>query len=163
MTTASTPNRLANLHAWTGLAVRAYLGWLFLSASWHKIMDPAPFAVDVATYQLLPHVAVNAFAIVVPWVELVIGILLLVGCRVRAASLIVALLMLSFLTALLWALHLGLDMSCGCFASQAAAGDDTISWRTVARDFAWLGLSVYVLVFDRNPLGVERNLLRKKG
>jgi hypothetical protein len=71
--------------------------------------------------------------------------------------------MLSFLTALLWALHLGLDMSCGCFASQAAAGDDTISWRTVARDFAWLGLSVYVLVFDRNPLGVERNLLRKKG
>ena len=60
--------------------------------------------------------------------------------------------------ALAWALYQGLDMSCGCFASQAAAEDDPISWHTLLRDSVWLVQSIYVLVFDRNAIGVERLL-----
>jgi len=44
---------------WIGLAVRVYLGVIFILASWHKIMNPGIFALDVATYQLLPLWAVN--------------------------------------------------------------------------------------------------------
>lgn len=163
MTAASIPKATPRLLSWVGLGVRVYLGWLFLSASWHKVITPASFALDVATYQLLPRVLINGFAIVVPWVELIVGLLLLMGYRTRAAALLVALLMSSFLVALLWALHLGLDMSCGCFASQAAATEDTISWRTVVRDVVWLGLGVFVLVFDHEPLGIERLLSKKAG
>lgn len=148
-------------HAYAALAARLYLGWLFASASLHKIAHPDSFALDVATYQFLPLYAVNVFALVVPWLELLVGLMIAIGYRVRASALLIVLLMLSFVLALLWALHLGLDMSCGCFASQAASSDDSISWRTLIRDLAWLALGLYVLWFDRTPLGIERLMKRK--
>ncbi|MFW5740812.1 MAG: MauE/DoxX family redox-associated membrane protein [Myxococcota bacterium] len=145
-------------HAWISLVVRLYLGGVFLAACLHKIAHPEIFAIDVATYQFLPLWAVNFFALVVPWAEAFTGVMLIVGIRVRAASLLVMLMMLSFMIALAWALHLGLDMSCGCFASQAAEDDDPITWLTLLRDSVWLVQSIYVLVFDRNPIGVEHLL-----
>jgi len=148
-------------HRFFALSARLYLGWLFLTACWHKIAHPDTFALDVATYQLLPLYFVNAFAIYVPWLELFVGALVLLGYRARAAALLVVLLMASFILALLWALHLGLDMSCGCFASQAASAGDTISWHTLVRDLSWLALGLYVLWFDRNPIGLDRFFLRK--
>ncbi len=143
-------------HAWIALVVRLYLGGVFLTACIHKLLHPDVFALDVATYQLLPLWAVNFYALVVPWVELMAGAMLVLGVRVRGASLLVLLMMLSFMIALGWALHLGLDMSCGCFASQAAVDEDAISWHTMLRDSVWLVQSIYVLLVDRRPLGLER-------
>ena len=88
--------------------------------------------------------------------------MLIVGFRARAAALLTLLMMLSFLLALLWALHLGLDMSCGCFASQAALDKDPISWYTVGRDVFWLALACFVLVLDRVPLGFDRIFFNRK-
>jgi putative oxidoreductase len=150
----------ARLNRWLALAVRLYLGWLFLDASWHKIAHPASFALDVATYQFLPLYLVNVFAIIVPWVEAMTGVLLLVGARVRAAALLVVGMMIAFMIALAWALHLGLDMSCGCFASQGAVGEDPISGWTMLRDGTWLAMGLYVLFADKNPLGMDSWMAR---
>jgi len=147
-------------HAWLALPARVYLAGVFLFACWHKILDPHSFAIDVATYRMLPLAAVNAVAIVLPWVELAAGIMLLVGLRARAGALLVAGMMVVFLVAIAWALAHGYDMSCGCFASQGAAADP-ISWKTVVRDAAWLALALYVLVFDERPLGLDRLLARR--
>jgi uncharacterized membrane protein YphA (DoxX/SURF4 family) len=146
-------------HAWLGLAARWYLAYVFLAACLHKIAYPALFAVDVATYQILPLWAVNATAILLPWVELFAAILLVVGFRARAGALLVAGMMVVFIVALLIALAKGLDMSCGCFASGGAE-EDPISYRTVLRDLGWLALAVYVIGFDRRPLGLDRRWTR---
>lgn len=146
-------------HAWISLVVRLYLGGVFLAACYHKILQPQVFAVDVATYQFLPLWSVNLFALILPWVELFAGLMLIVGVRVRAASLLVMGMMIAFMVGLAWALYQGLDMSCGCFASQAATEDDPISWHTLLRDSVWLVQSIYVLVFDRNAIGLERLLI----
>ena len=145
-------------HAWIALVARLYLGGVFLAACAHKILRPGMFAIDVATYQFLPLYLVNLFALVLPWVEAFTGVMLILGIRVRAASLLIIGMMISFMIALTWALYLGLDMSCGCFASQAAAQDDPISWRTLLRDAFWLVLSIYVFALDRDAIGVERLL-----
>lgn len=149
-------------HKWLVLLARIYLGLIFIFASWHKILDPRIFALDVATYQLLPLWAINGVALVLPWVELLTGTMLLMGLRVRAAALLTALMMLSFILALLWAFHLGLDMTCGCFASQAAADGDPISWHTVVRDMFWLSLAFYVFTFYQIPLKINRIFLHRK-
>lgn len=140
--------------AWLALPARWYLGALFVLASWHKIAVPHDFAIDVATYAILPLSLVNPVAIVLPWVELAAGLMLLLGARVRAGSLLVAAMMVVFLAALGIALARGLDMSCGCFASQGAESDP-ISWLTVLRDVAWLALSVLVACCDRGLLGLD--------
>lgn len=146
--------------AWLALPARWYLGGLFVLASLHKIAVPHDFAIDVATYGILPLALVNPVAIVLPWVELVAGLMLLLGARVRAAALLVAAMVAVFLAALVIALARGLDMSCGCFASQGAESDP-ISWLTVVRDLAWLGLSVLVLCCDRGLLGFDGYQKRK--
>lgn len=142
-------------HSWLALAARLYLASVFLAASIYKIMDPVSFAVDVATYGILPLALINGFALVVPWIEALVGVLLVVGFRVRAAALLVAGMMVMFMVALGIALAKGLDMSCGCFAS-AAGEADPIGWGTMMRDAAWLALALYVLIVDRKPLGLDR-------
>ncbi|MBN1655337.1 MAG: DoxX family membrane protein [Deltaproteobacteria bacterium] len=148
-------------HAYLALPARFYLALVFLFACYHKIMDPGAFAVDVATYQILPLSLVNLMAIILPWIELAAGVLLLVGFRTRAAALLISAMMLVFTVAIVIALAKGLDMSCGCFASQGA-NEDPISARTIVRDLGWLLLSIYVLLFDRNPLGVDGWIMRRE-
>jgi putative oxidoreductase len=147
-------------HAVLALAARLYLGTIFLLACWHKIAEPSAFAIDIATYQILPLALVNPMAIVLPWAELAAGVMLLVGFRARAAALLIAGMMTMFSVAIGVAVAKGLDMSCGCFASQGAA-EDPISWRTIVRDVAWLILALYVLLLDRRPLGMDRLLPRR--
>jgi putative oxidoreductase len=148
-------------HAIFALAARLYLAAIFLFACWHKILEPAAFALDIATYQILPLYLVNLLAIVLPWIELAAGLMLLLGFRTRAAALLVAGMMVMFTVAISIAVAKGLDMSCGCFASQGSA-EDPISWRTILRDASWLFLAAYVFIFDRRPLGLDRLFGRRK-
>jgi putative oxidoreductase len=148
-------------HRWLGLLARLYLGAIFLVACIHKILHPESFAIDVATYQFLPQSTVNSFSLSVAWIELAVGLMLVLGIRARAASLLVSCLMLCFMIALGWAIGKGLDMSCGCFASQSAKEQDPISWRTLLRDTGWLILALYVTGFDRHPIGLDRMTFRK--
>ncbi len=144
-------------HSVIALAARLYLGSLFLLACGHKIADPHAFAVDIATYQMLPLALVNPLAIVLPWVELLAGGLLVLGLRTRAASLLAVAMLAMFTVAISLAVARGLDLACGCFASQGAA-EDPISWQTIVRDAAWLLLALYVVRFDARPLGLDRLL-----
>ena len=146
-------------HAVIGFAVRTYLALVFLFACIHKILVPEDFAVDVATYEILPIVLVNPTAIAMPFVEAAAGLLLLVGFRTKGAALLIALMMLVFTAAVSIALAKGLNMSCGCFASKGAALDP-ISWKTIFRDSGWLLLSMYIFVFEDGVLGVD-GLLRR--
>ncbi len=147
-------------HGYIALAVRFYLAWVFISACIHKLVDPTSFAIDIATYQMLPLVFINPLAIVLPYVELGTGIMLVIGLKARAAALMVCGMMLMFMVALSYALMHDLSISCGCFASNAAAGSDPISGLTMLRDSAWLILAMYVVIFDRIPIGVDRIIAR---
>lgn len=141
-------------HQFFGLAARVYLSLVFLFACAHKIASPEDFAVDIATYQILPTLLISPMAIILPFVEAAAGILLLVGFRTKAAALLVFAMMTVFIAAVSIALAKGLDMSCGCFASKGAA-EDPISWKTIVRDTGWLLLSAYVVVFDDGALGLD--------
>ena len=145
---------------WLAVPVRWYLGVLFVGACVHKIAEPASFALDIATYDILPLAAINLMAIGLPWIELIAGVMLIVGWRVRGSSLVITGMMLVFLVALCIALTRGLDMSCGCFASQGAE-DDPISRMTVLRDLVWMGLCIFVLAFDRGLVGLDGRFGKK--
>lgn len=152
----------ARVAAWAAVPVRWYLGVLFVGASLHKIAEPGSFALDVATYDILPLAAVNLTALVLPWLELAAGAMLLAGWRVRAASLLVTAMMLVFLAALVTALAHGLDMSCGCFASEGAEENPISRW-TVVRDLFWLAMAGFVTLADRGLAGADGWLSRRGG
>jgi putative oxidoreductase len=96
--------------------VRIALGIIMLWASVGKIRDPQGFAEIVENYQIVPPVLVNLVAVLLPWVEAICGLSLILGFFVRGSSLIVNLLMLSFITAFILNIFRGIDVSCGCFS-----------------------------------------------
>lgn len=142
-------------HAWLALPLRWYLGVVFIWACLHKIAHPGSLAEAIATYDILPLAIVNPMAIILPYIELSAGVMLIIGLRTRAAALMVAAMMLAFTVAVSIALYNGLDSSCGCFAAQSLE-EDPIGGLTILRDVAWLLMAVYVLLFDRRPLGLDR-------
>ncbi|RLE36091.1 MAG: DoxX family protein [Acidobacteria bacterium] len=152
---------VTRLAAWLAVPARWYLAGVFVGACLHKIADPRSFALDIATYDILPLALINLIAITLPWIELGTGGMLFAGWRVRTASFLVAVMMAVFMLALLIALTRGLDMSCGCFASQGAEEEDPISSLTVLRDLVWFGLALFVFAFDRGRLGLDRWLQRR--
>ena len=122
--------------------LRMALGLVFLYAAWDKIVDPMAFAKILRNYQILPDMAVSAAALVLPWIEVVVGMCLLTGFVARGASLSASLMMAVFLAAMAWAWHKGIATQCGCFTTKA---DDPISPLTFVRDGALLALSLAVM------------------
>lgn len=131
-------------HPLLALGLRLYLAAIFVYASLHKIIFPAEFADNIAAYLLVPHWLVNPLAVFLPWLELVTGLFLLVGVRVRAACMVLCSLLLLFTAAVITALAQDTPVGCGCFQSIG----DAISWWTVLRDLVWLGLGLHVYNFD---------------
>ena len=150
------------VHSVIALIARGYLAYVFISACIHKLIDPTSFAIDIATYQMLPLIFINPLAIMLPYIELGTGIMLLTGTKARSAALMVCGMMIMFMIALSYALMHDLSISCGCFASNAAAGSDPISFLTMLRDSGWLLLARYVVIFDRKPLGIDMILMKNK-
>jgi len=98
---------------------RLLLGGLFLYAGVVKAQDVTAFAGSIAAYRLLPYQLNYMLAAVLPYIEVIAGVLLLTNQRVRPAALLCGLLTLVFIAALLSAWARGLEISCGCFDPQA--------------------------------------------
>jgi uncharacterized membrane protein YphA (DoxX/SURF4 family) len=126
-----------------GVCARMALGLIFLAASWDKIVDPMAFAKIIRNYQILPDMLVAGVALVLPWIEVTVGVCLLTGFVSRGAGLLASVMMAVFLSAMAWAQHKGISTQCGCFTIKA---DDVISVRTFIRDGSILGLALLVTV-----------------
>lgn len=133
---------------------RLVLGGLFIYASIHKIIDPGSFAQSVRNYLILPPEWTNIVAITLPWIELTVGLFLVLGFQTKPSALIVSGLMCVFIAALSYAYYIGLDINCGCFSSSDSAGGK-ITILTLLRDSMLLPVALFVLFADRGELSVS--------
>ena len=99
------------------LLLRLFLGFVFLYAAVEKISDPESFARAVNNYKLLPLFSINVFATVLPWIELIAGLLLIFGIVVKENSFIISALLAVFIIVIIISLFRGLDINCGCFGT----------------------------------------------
>lgn len=96
------------------------VGGLFILSAVGKITAPSTFAEEVRDYQMLPIVATNAVAYILPWVELFAGLLLVTTIWRREARLIIGVLLVVFTLAKSWTYLQHIDIGgCGCGGSFA--------------------------------------------
>ena len=126
-------------------ALRLLMGAVFLYASYDKILHPQAFAEAIYNYQILPDGLVNLTALVLPWLELLLGLCLIGGFWLPGATVISSGLLTLFFAALVFNQIRGLDVGCGCFSTEAAAGPADL-W-TVARDLGFLAAALYLAVY----------------
>lgn len=91
----------------TGLAVA------FLVAGAIKIAQPEVFAVTIKAFGVLPASVVELLSLVLPFLEIVAAFLLFF--EVRGGLTLTAGLLVIFITVLVYALSMGLDVDCGCY------------------------------------------------
>ena len=106
------------------LLLRVALGLVFLAAGALKVGHADVFASEIAGFQLLPHPLIAPLALLLPFLELMIGAYLVVGLFTRfAACLAAAFEMAVFAAAIASAVLRGISTSCGCFGPSDRSHD----------------------------------------
>jgi uncharacterized membrane protein YphA (DoxX/SURF4 family) len=149
---------------WTRDALSFAFRWVlavsFVWACLHKIADPFDFGLQVATYQMLPLSLVNLQAIVLPWLELIVGLLLIAGLMTRAAALLTCGMNIMFIVAIAYALASDLNLQCGCFSSSEVG--EQMDASLLVRDGILLLMGLYLTVARPDRLSVDHLLSQKR-
>jgi uncharacterized membrane protein YphA (DoxX/SURF4 family) len=154
MATTAIPSETSpRMTAWPGTLLvlgRVTLGVIFLVAAYTKLHFAGEwhfrdyqffFAMVIDSYKMLPISAVQLMAQILPWFELALGALLIVGVAVRWIGLVTSGLLLVFIGAMTRAKILGLEINCGCFGNNEKLG-----WATLLRDSSLLLLALAVTI-----------------
>ena len=125
-----------------------------------KVTDPYGSATSVRAYQILPVDLANLLGFVLPFIEVGIGIFLIVGIWVRLAAIAGGALMLVFVIAIAQAWIRGISLDCGCFGKGGLlASDELPVWNytlEIARDIALAVVGGYLFRFPQGKLGFDK-------
>ena len=138
---------------------RVILGFVFVYASIHKIADPESFAKSIENYRILPLFSVNVVSIIVPWIELIVGLFLMFGVFIKASSFIATFLMLFFSLLILVTIIRGIDISCGCFSSSVST---PVGWQKFTENIILSIISFLVYSSNCAYLSIEKYFKIKK-
>jgi uncharacterized membrane protein YphA (DoxX/SURF4 family) len=142
------------------------LGRLGLAGVWLvsgsiKAADPDQTWVAVRAYDLLPSSGVTVVAAVLPWFELALGVLLLLGVRTRLVAAVAAGLLLVFIAGVSQAWARGLSIDCGCFGGGGEVAQDQTSYGIeLLRDTAFGVLAAWLIIRPRTLLAWDDVLAR---
>ncbi len=147
-----TRSRATVVLPWLVLALRLVLGGVWIVAGALKVTDPDASVRAVRAYRLLPETAAQLVGAGLPPVEIVLGVLLVIGLGVRVAGVASALLMAAFVVGIASAWARGLQIDCGCFGSGGAlaVGQSPAYGTELARDG---GLTVAAVLVALRPSG----------
>ncbi len=139
--------------SWLTIRVQFVLAAVFVVAGVGKVIDPPGFAHEIHNYALVPGVAINAMALVLPWIEIVSGLALFVGIARRTSARILGVLLVVFVIALSINLARGKPVDCGCFGTSTVEKTQAerlrdMKW-AIARDIGLLLLVWQVLAATR--------------
>ncbi len=112
------------------LLLRLTMGGVFIYASLHKIRNTIQFKDAVANYEILPYWMVNIASIILPWLEFLIGALLIVGIFVRSCAILQCSLLITFILAISLNIVRGLEIYCGCFTEDSTSSS-TNYWHII--------------------------------
>ena len=150
-------DKLKLYQPWLTLLARLGLGGVLLAAGGLKIGNLQKSAMSVRAYEMLPVGLANFLGFVLPWIEIGMGLLLIVGVAVSIVGLLGALTMLAFVVAIAQAWARGLSIDCGCFGGGGEiAPEETKYLSTILRDIGFLLLGVYLYYFPKGKFGLDK-------
>ncbi|MFP4369223.1 MAG: MauE/DoxX family redox-associated membrane protein [Candidatus Kapaibacterium sp.] len=134
------------------LIARLILGFMFIIVGIAKIHEPAVFAEEIGNYRILPEFMLNFIALLLPWLELLSGLFIIAGVRIRANTIITGALLIVFIIAVASADIRGLDINCGCYSNIA---EQKVGMAKILENTGLLILAVYLYIFPNNRFSLE--------
>jgi uncharacterized membrane protein YphA (DoxX/SURF4 family) len=141
---------------------RLVLGGVLLAAGGLKVFKPTESANAVAAYKLMPTELAHLIGYALPWLEVAIGLLLILGIMVRPAAILSGLIMVVFIGAIASVWARGMLIDCGCFGGGGEIDPSLASQvrRTyfieIMRDFGLALTALYLYFFPYGKLSFEK-------
>tara|TARA_Y100001968_G_C19418544_1_gene750415 strand:+ start:650 stop:1108 length:459 start_codon:yes stop_codon:yes gene_type:complete len=126
---------------------RIILGVVFIYASYDKIVDPASFSDNIHNFHVTPIYVENLAALIIPWLELIVGVFLILGVFLEGSISLTISMLIFFIVILSQAVFRGIDVHCGCFKSEADLGTTDLRLgliRRIVEDFVMLGMAFFI-------------------
>jgi len=142
---------------WLNLLGRLVLGVVLLLAGYLKAKAPAEAAMSVRAYEVLPISVANVLGYSLPWLEIGVGVLLIIGLAVKKSALIGGALMFLFIVAIGQAWARGLSIDCGCFGNggQVEPGQ-TKYLEEILRDAGLTAIGIYLFRYPHGKLALDK-------
>lgn len=105
---------------------------------------------SILGYDLVPRGVATILSRWFPWLEVLSGLMLLLGFRSQLATLLVFGLFLIYTAAITISLMRGKNNDCGCFASTTS-----VQWRLVYRNIILMALLLPVYAYDGGVIGID--------
>jgi uncharacterized membrane protein YphA (DoxX/SURF4 family) len=150
-------NKFKTYQPWLTLLSRLILGGVLFAAGALKIGNLQKSAMAVRAYEMLPVELANFLGYVLPWIEIGIGLLLIVGASVKICGLLGAFTMLAFIIAIAQAWARGLSIDCGCFGGGGTIDPEETKYLSeIIRDIGLLAMGVFLYYFPKGKLSLDR-------
>ena len=143
---------------WIGLASRLILGGVLLAAGYLKYdaLDKSQMA--VRAYEMLPIPVANLIGIILPFAEILMGLLLILGAGTRVMGILGALLMLVFVIGISQAWARGLSIDCGCFGGGGQVEPGSASYLPeLLRDAGLAALGIYLFLYPQSKFALDKS------
>jgi uncharacterized membrane protein YphA (DoxX/SURF4 family) len=141
------------------MAFRVGLAAAWLWAGWTKVADPQAAVRAVQAYELLPQALVRPVAWGLPFVELALAVMLILGIGLRTAGVLSLVLLGLFTGAVASAWARGLTIACGCFGGGGV--DTSVRWTTYAleigRDLLFAAMAMWLVIRPASPFVIGRD------
>jgi uncharacterized membrane protein YphA (DoxX/SURF4 family) len=145
---------------WISLVARLLLGAMWLYYSLPKLTQPTQNISQVRDYQILPSGLVSTFAYAQPYLELSLGLLLIVGLGTRLLALFSGILLLVYIGGIISLGARGISISCGCGGGGGLVeAGHTRYTLDVLRDVLYLIPALWLLWKPRSKYSADDALL----
>lgn len=126
---------------WVAFLFRIGLGTLWIAAGTTKVGKIGSTTQSIEAYQIFTFEWSRFLAHIIGPVEIMGGVLLLLGCVISFCSIASISALALFVTGLTQALLRGLSIDCGCFGTGDLAGSQLDMGIAVLRDLVLIGLT----------------------
>ena len=148
---------LKNYSPWLGLFARLILGGVLIAAGWLKAFNTAEAENAVRAYQILPLPVADFVGVSLPWIEIGIGILLVLGVATRFAAIAGGAIMVIFIIAIAQAGLRGLSIDCGCFGGGGAVEPGKTKYlQEIGRDLFFAFLALYIYRYPNSKFSLSK-------
>lgn len=151
------PGSKARPIGWIVLPVRVLLGAIFVLAGYLKIEDPQAFAFAIKGFKILPDHLIVSAAFVLPCIEILAGVLLIVGLWARSAAIVIFLMLLAFTAGQFSVIQRGLDVKCTCFGNLEWPCSGAIGTCHLVRNSVLMLMAIVAATLGPGPLAIDRH------
>ncbi len=127
--------------------LRFFIGFIFVYSGIEKISNPSAFSEAILNYKIINLEISNMVSIVLPWFELLVGVLFIFKINVKENIVIIGILLLTFNLLIAIAILRGLNIDCGCFGTSYGV---KVGILKLAENFGLFLICCYLYYFSKD-------------